>query len=643
MRTHSLSFGLAFLATLMWLIPASAFAERIGKPYRGPAELRGGGGGGDSSGGEEDGGGEEGGGEEGGGEEGGGEEGPPGVNPEPGAGNGPGGRGKTAKLDGIIVWQWWWEHNKDRFLARATERGRINMGSAEYWFGAGAKFPPREIEPVSETLRAQTIFTTIRAAAKKSSNSAVHAEACIAYGRLGVVPATDKQKKDGKSDNLVIRELIKMLGKSDKDVRISAILGLGMVGGAEVGSFLMRNHKNFTGDERAYVHIALGLAGHRDAIELLVESLPPRPRNAGNDQIGAIVALGLLGPGAINDIEAKAGVKKLVKLVDGRADNETVMQAVTALSRLQVARETITKLASKKSSKDIKWNALLALANYTANEKDAGKCHKTLMGKAGFKSGDGQNKSFAILALGELAAGLPSTSKVRAKILKDLQEKGLETKNNYIRSSACIALGIAGDRTAIPSIEKLLSETTGADYVAGAAAIGLGLLKATDQADKVLENLLLKKRWNDDARGYGALGMAMMGDTTRMDDLKKFAASTRGPRAERHAPLALAVLGDKKHTKRITTYFAKEWKNRDRYRVAQAVYGMAWLRDQSAVKELIKLSKSSSPKVRGMAIIALGYVGARDRVSPLTRVFSNVSHRNGFGNWDIIRYIAGIL
>ena len=28
--------------------------------------------------------------------------------------------GKTAKLDGAILWSWYWEHNKDRWLARAT-------------------------------------------------------------------------------------------------------------------------------------------------------------------------------------------------------------------------------------------------------------------------------------------------------------------------------------------------------------------------------------------------------------------------------------------------------------------------------------------------------------------------------------------
>jgi len=637
MRTFS--FGLAFLATLLWIVPVAALADRIGEPYRGPFELRGGGGGAgaDDSGGDD-------GGDGGGADDGGGDDGGAGSVPNnPGAGGGGRSGGKTAKLDGKILWQWWWEHNNARFLAEATKRGRVNMDSAQYWFGAGAKFPPREIEPVSATLRNQKVFTAIRDAVGKSADPAVQAEACIAYGRLGRVPAGEKQKEEGQSDNLVFRELVKLLGKTDKEVRLSAILGLGMVGGDEVGSYLMRNYKTFSADERAYVHIALGLAGHKDAIGLLVDNLPTSPRAGNNDQIGAIVGLGLLGPDAVEEIKARKGIEKLDDLIDGRGEDAVVMQATTALARLQQEVRTVTRLARRKSSKDIKWNALLALAHYSHDEDAAERCFKTLAGKPGLRSGDGQNKNFAILALGELAAGLPSTSKVREAILDELKKEALDTNNNYERSAACIAVGIAGDRTAIPLVAQLIEDTTGTDYVAAAAAVGLGFLKATDHADKVMKELLLTKRWNDDARGYGAIGLALMGDTTRMDDLKKFAMASNGPRAERQVPLALAVLGDKKHVKRITTYFKREWKNRDRFRASQAVYGMAWLRDQSAVENLIELSQSSNKSVRGMAIIALGYVGARDTVPPLARVYANVSYRNDFGNWDVLEHIAGIL
>jgi hypothetical protein len=42
-------------------------------------------------------------------------------------------------------------------------------------------------------------------------------------------------------------------------------------------------------------------------------------------------------------------------------------------------------------------------------------------------------------------------------------------------------------------------------------------------------------------------------------------------------------------------------------------------------------------------VVALGYCGARDRVSPLTRCSANTSHRNRYGGWRLLAWIAGIL
>ena len=112
---------------------------------------------------------------------------------------GPG--GKTAKVDGTILWQWWWEHNKDRFLAKATTPGRINAGSAVYWFGAGAKYPPREIIPVSDAQIKDEIFKKLKRMSESETNAAVLSEVAVALGRTGFVAAV--QTKDGDSNNLI--------------------------------------------------------------------------------------------------------------------------------------------------------------------------------------------------------------------------------------------------------------------------------------------------------------------------------------------------------------------------------------------------------------------------------------------------------
>jgi hypothetical protein len=44
-----------------------------------------------------------------------------------------------------------------------------------------------------------------------------------------------------------------------------------------------------------------------------------------------------------------------------------------------------------------------------------------------------------------------------------------------------------------------------------------------------------------------------------------------------------------------------------------------------------------------MAAIALGYLAAQDRVSPLSRCYQNASHRNDFGGFKLLVEISRIL
>jgi HEAT repeat protein len=181
--------------------------------------------------------------------------------------------------------------------------------------------------------------------------------------------------------------------------------------------------------------------------------------------------------------------------------------------------------------------------------------------------------------------------------------------------------------------------------VVSAACVGLGLLKATEHADSIRDNVLLKKSWDDDTRGYAALGIALMGDTTRTDELKRFAADkSLNDKTKRQLPLALGILGDKGDVRALVQFFAKNWKKNERYEVSNAAFGLSWIKDQGAVEQLVALAeKSPDADVRGMAVIALGYVSAQDRISPLSRCYENANHRNSFSGWKLLLELSQIL
>jgi HEAT repeat protein len=413
----------------------------------------------------------------------------------------------------------------------------------------------------------------------------------------------------------------------------------------DASTYLARTYDKLTAGEKAWALVALGLSGDPGSIKLIVGELPKTGRSRDSIGIAAVHALGLLGPEALKEIETAGGIQRMTKLVDPKGNDALQAQLARALSLLQTERREVVRLTSSAST-NISWMATLSLANYTRDEKDAEAAFKTLQGDNCFGSGDNQSQSFAVIAMGRLADGLDPNSKLRDRILKFVRTEALESrKNNYTRSCAALAMGIAGERSAIPIISALLTDTTAQDHVLAAACVALGLMKATDQADSIRDNVLLKKRWEGHTRAYAALGIALMGDTTRLDELKRFSTDkSLTDKTTRLLPLALAILGDRADVKALIQSFAKLWNKSEGLQISSAAFGLSWIKDQSAVDQLVALAeKSPEAEVRGMAVIALGYVGARDRVSPLVRCYENASHHNRFANWDVLYEISLIL
>jgi HEAT repeat protein len=580
---------LLFLA----LAALPARGERIGEPYRGPFELL--------------------------------------VANDPSQSPGP---RRGPAVDGHVLWQFWWELNKDRYLARVAARQQANAGSALYWFGAVAKYPPRDLVPVSAAQRKARILKALAARLRKDPHAAVRAEAAIALGRLGEIP---------NGENAVTRELTRALDRDPHpEVRASVIVALGISGDPAGGRFLMERFDKL-GAERPYVNLAFGLARYRPAAHLLLLQIPRRSRGrrATDATVSAVHALGLLGdPAAIGT----AGVERLAALVDRHGDDRAVMQAVRTLSLLGVEAGTVARLAEDKCSKNKRWAALLALAHYSSDDAGAVAAARVLRGRRGFRSGDNQDKCFSVLALGELAAGLDPNGALRHQLLAFLRTDALQSPNEHVRACAAIALGVAQDPSSIRDLAGLLTDPAAQNHVVAAACVALGLLGATRHADTIKRKVMLPRRRDDDTRGYAALALALMGATPCIGELHAFATSPSvTERARRQLPLALSVLATGRDAARLTGFFERGWKHHERHAASNAAFGFAWLRDRGAINRLVRLTRSRDASVRGMAVIALGHCSARDPVSPLARCYANTSHRDRYGGWRLLEWISGIL
>jgi len=638
---------LAVLAVALIALPAQAQNDTVGWPYRGPqsGEL--------GSGGDDD--------DEGGDDNSSETEEPAdpnaGTDPNAGQSNGSGGigpsSGKGTSIDEKILWSGWWEYNKDRFIARSTQRGRVNAGSVQYWFGSGAKYPPRDINPVTESQR-RRIFDAIKARLTDKS-AAVRGAACIALGRLRSIPASAKEVKEQKegaapvTNNMCARALLALLAKeSNATVKANALLGIGMTGDAAACQLLMRRYGDLDVKSRPYALIAFGLARNANALGLVVESLPTSAGSKDNRAIAAVHALGLYGPEMREEIAKyklkgkRNGLEQLEFLAGKTSGNDALRsQALTSLGRLQTGLKTVRK-GVKNKSPAVKWSAILALSNYSGDEASAKDAAKALM-KDAYK-GAQQTKNFVLLMTGDLAGRLDQNSKTRTTLIKWLNDKKqLGSNDNYTRACSALALALADDQTAVTNIVAMLENTTIDHYVAGACSVSLGLLKAANKADIVVKRVVTGNKFNADARGYGLVGLALMGDTTRMETLIAASKKYKQKEVARQAPLAAGVLGDRRQIRDLTGHFSSKPNPKNRISASNAVFGLSWIRDAASVDGVIKLAGNNEPQVRGMAIIALGYIGSPDRVSSLTRCYENANFRKWFTGWRMLRHIAGIL
>jgi HEAT repeat protein len=638
---------LALLAAVLVAVPSASLAgDDVGWPYRGPSELSGGGSGGDDEEDEED---------DSSSEEGDEEEDEDAGDPTSGSGSatptakGPGSGGKAASVDGTILWSWWWEHNKDRFLARATERGRVNAGSSLYWFGSGAKFPPRNLTRVSDDQR-RKIFNVLKGRLKADKSPSVRIAALIALGRLGNIEANEKELKDAKKDessNLCARLLLASARRkgATSGERNAALLGLGLTGDQKACMTLLRILKEVPADNRPSALVAFGLARVPEAIHTLALSIPKTGNKASETNIAAIMALGLYGPAFADQINSEKSygrnaLDQIAKLAVGNGTKVAVAcQSLITLARLQRNVAAVGK-ATKSKSPSVKYGAILALAEFSGDEDTASKAWKSLK-KA--NRGSKQIQNFVILSAGDLASRLGANSATRKDILKTLTgKKFLGSNDNYTRACTVIALGVAQDPTAAPAIAALLSNTTIDHYVAGACSVALGLLKAADQADLVLRRVV-KGKFNADSKGYGLIGLALMGDTTRVGEVLKF-TRVKQKETARQVPLAIGVLGSGRQSATLTNYFKQKWGQSERFAASSAVFGQSWIRDASSVDSLSKLASSNGvDEVRAMAAIALGYVGSQERISGLTRCFANSNYRKSFDGFKTLKLISQIL
>ncbi len=502
-------------------------------------------------------------------------------------------------------WSVWWRLNRDRLLdlaplrrkARAASRTGITPHFLGRAGGRNVRYDPAERARV-------TIAAALRAAAEDPDPD-VASSALVALGKL----------RDAESLPLLAR--LAESGAVDQTVRESALLALGIAGGADPAARDVLAAALADGGrrdaERAFAALGAGLGPAVSLAPALLRA--GETRESRRDAPGfALLALGLLG----DEILVPDLGEKLAG-ANGSRERDDVLRAFVAAALGKIgSRAAIPALcrALQDGDLDVRRQAALSLGALTgpADEAATGALTRYLLAER-----DPAARGYAAIALGE--SGAPGS--LDALLL--LYQKGDAQEAPY----AALALGLLARRCGTPGVVEAVRSTLrdelsrrGQEDLRGALAIGVAL--AGDPASAPLLRRLVLESGPAILRGHYALALGILLDEPARGPLRAAMAEKGEPVLREEAAYALGLLGDRAGLEDLVAVVRSGDPDYRRGSAALSLGHLMEPEDASALLDLLSDGRETDG-MRAVAAMALGRIGERDVPPALSRFTSHLN------------------
>ena len=419
-------------------------------------------------------------------------------------------------------WEAWWQDNRNAFLwddRPASLNGTPKTAAQSLLTSRGSTDRGASGQPDRAPQRSQVyteIVPLLLELASSQDDPLVLREVALALGRTAAPPL----------DAPVGEVLIDLLGHDDLGVQACAAMGLGLLGGdggygplievatcSEAGHTLV-GRSEVPDNLRATAAVALGLLDHESAVLPLVDMADRLP--AGDDLIRSSAVLGL---GLMQSDHAVEASPWLTDAASDRAMPLGLQVSVpTTLGRLRISgsRDTLLALLSDRDS-------------------------------------DGPARQAAVVALGRIAA------LTDVDVRTELIERAAEDRDAGTRRLALLALarlpeGLGNDATALSdgkaAVGRLLERSVArperdADRPWAALAAGIWVRRYTPERSRLGAALLdaYEDEGDPSMRGAYAIGLALAGVVTSIDQLQSDFAETHDQNLSGHLAVSLGLLG----------------------------------------------------------------------------------------------------
>ncbi|MCP3920600.1 MAG: HEAT repeat domain-containing protein [bacterium] len=613
----------------------------------------------------------------------------------PGApGGAPGGNTPTtggqrdAGVD-LLVWDFWWEFNKDPYLNLKSKihDGGTLTGSDDFFLGHGEKVQAKDSLRPSEAVIRSTVVPALKKALETERSNDILTGALIALAKIG-----DVADESGESEfQKIIAEFLK---DGNQEVAETAAVALGILADNRSVPILVDLFKDtpvarkFLGKTevpvrtRAFAAYGLGLIGFRtndnavrqDIAEHLIDVLNSPNFSRRDIKVAAMTALGLTPVDIVSEessdaegdesnrrhvLSRQAQLAFLLDYFDEanqRANKSTRhwyvrAHAPIAMSRLlkdtgaefdevrkSVSAQLMESIGKHSKARDeLQMSSVVALGQIgraSNGELDEG-IRKELVRM--IKDGDQQSRRFALIAMaqsggapGEGEGALEGTADVRKELLKQLS-KG----KTQMKPWAALAIGVLGrqlldndapvDSTAAMALRTATAENRRPSDI-GAYLVGLGIRRDTEAKDIVLEKLEYFQG-SDSARGYAAVSLGLMEDRSAIEPIQGVIKNSKyKPELLKQAAIGLGLLGDKE----LVTDLIKMLEEAPGLATQAAISSaLGAIGDSRSIDPLVGMLGNTqlTDTARGFAAVALGIVCDKEDLPWNSKIAVNINYR----------------
>jgi HEAT repeat protein len=512
-------------------------------------------------------------------------------------------------------------------LGNRLRQVKAQSDSAAFFFGRRTQRDASDTSrPSAEFVRKNVIPALV--ATLEASQTDLRDSACIAIGKVGGVSE--------------IPALVKMLDDRALTVRQGAAIGIGLIGAPEgIPPLLAVLEAGEQGNWlcgrrpgprlRAQAAAALGLIGDhgRDTVKEALIRFSASTRVDRNVRVNATVGLGLL-QGEHDYVRSVA--EHLKRLAGNRNVSDFVRaHAIVALGRVLERNRIgaddedfsfLMRLGRRTKSNHVLRSVVITLGGLVEDPEKRPDTIRWLRHVLA-RTKDGASRNFAAIALGEIGG------EAALKTLSDV----VIMNRNELKAFAGLGLGIlcratAGDRDQgavdrLRALESLRVAFKKAKTPRLKAALGIGLGLARDAAAGPLLLKAMKRTADTDLKGHLAVALGLVNHRGAVDHLvSAMKHSGHVPILNQRIVIGLGLMG----TRQVIKPLVEELNaTRSVYTVASTTQALALIGDHRAVEPLT--SMLMNPKVqtltRAYACVALGCIGEESSPPVLAPVFKD--------------------